>query len=103
MVDLRMNTMGVKLIRKHRARHVGLLGVSVLQRQLGIGWSAGRRAGGDSGSAYCPRAWVHTPAQNGPDPSYHLSPSTLNCFLDPGQQSYSENRGTRAGGSSVVL
>ena len=39
MVDLRMNTMGVKFNQEAQGQaHGWLLGVSVLQRQLGIGW-----------------------------------------------------------------
>lgn len=67
MVDLRMNTMGVKFNQEAQGQaHAWLLGVSVLQRQLGIGWWGDRLEETQAHTA--PRAQVHTPAQNGPDP-----------------------------------
>lgn len=88
MVDLRMNTMGVKFNQEAQGQARGrLLGVSVLQRQLGIGWRGDRLEETQAHTASEHRC-THLPRMALTFIS--LSPSTLNCFLDPGQQSYSE-------------
>ena len=60
MVDLRMNTMGMKLNQEAQGQACGqLLGVSVLQKAAG-NRLVGRQAGGDSGSYCLPSTGAHT-------------------------------------------
>ena len=59
-----------------------VLGVSVLQKAAG-NRLVGRQAGGDSGSYCLPSTGAHT-CPGWPWPLISLSPSTLNCSLDPG-------------------